>query len=237
MKALYRDAETCVIINGVISSPYRVTQGVRQGDPLSCLLFNLAIEPLASMLRNSNLKGYQIPNLREHLKTTLFADDTTVYLCEEDSYEELERILAKWCRASSAKFNSGKTEVIPIGTETYRQKVIETRKINNNDTAVPDSVNIAKDGESVRILSARIGNNVNIHAIWSPVVERIHAELERWDSKHPTMEMRRHIVQMTIGSMTQYLVQVNGMPKQIEKQLNKLQREFIWSVSKSSPVQ
>ncbi|KAJ6554397.1 hypothetical protein B0H19DRAFT_852533, partial [Mycena capillaripes] len=85
---------------------------------LSCLLFSLAIEPLACMLRNSNLKGYKVPNLREKLVTTLFADDTTVYLFEQDSYEELEAIL--WCRASSAKFNSGKTEVIPIGSPEYR---------------------------------------------------------------------------------------------------------------------
>ncbi|KAJ7180856.1 hypothetical protein C8R46DRAFT_885735, partial [Mycena filopes] len=37
--------------------------------------------------------------------------------------------------------------------------------------------------------------------------------------------------------MTQYLAQVNGMPKTIEKNLVKIQREFIWAGSKSSPVQ
>jgi hypothetical protein len=36
-----------VAINGHLSSQYKVTRGVRQGDPLSCALFNLAIEPLA----------------------------------------------------------------------------------------------------------------------------------------------------------------------------------------------
>jgi hypothetical protein len=100
------------------------------------------------MLRRSTLKGFEIPKLRERLITTLFADDTTVYLSKEDSYADLENILAKWCRASSAKFNSGKTEIIPIGRLEYRQSVINTRKINPNDVDIPDSVNIAKDGES-----------------------------------------------------------------------------------------
>ena len=52
-------------------------RGIKQGDPLSCLLFNLAIEPLANMLHHTNLlKGFQIPGEEEHLIVTLFADDT-----------------------------------------------------------------------------------------------------------------------------------------------------------------
>ena len=50
---LYENAKTAVIINSVVSTLFKVTRGVRQGDPLSCLLFNLAIEPLACILRNS----------------------------------------------------------------------------------------------------------------------------------------------------------------------------------------
>jgi Reverse transcriptase (RNA-dependent DNA polymerase) len=50
---LYASAETQVIINGEISQPFHVLHGVRQGDPLSCLLFNLAIESLAAMLRHA----------------------------------------------------------------------------------------------------------------------------------------------------------------------------------------
>jgi hypothetical protein len=163
------------------------------------------------MLRNSNIKGFTIPKLQDRLVTTLFADDTTVYLSKDDSYADLEEILAKWCRASSAKFNTGKTEIIPIGRLEYRQSVINTRKINDHDITIPDSVNIAKDGESVRILGARVGNKVDDNSVWTPTVEKINASLERWDRRHPTLEMRRHIVQMTIGSMTQYLTQVNGM--------------------------
>jgi hypothetical protein len=64
VRYLYTGAETCVIINGEVSSPYTLTRGVRQGDPLSCLLFDLAIEPLAEMLRSSpKLSGFEIPGV------------------------------------------------------------------------------------------------------------------------------------------------------------------------------
>lgn len=41
IKSLYSHAHTRVAINGVLSQPFQVTRGVRQGDPLSCPLFDL----------------------------------------------------------------------------------------------------------------------------------------------------------------------------------------------------
>ena len=64
VKSLYKSAKTRVIINGVVSSPFQVSRGVWQGDPLSCFLFNLAIEPLANLLRKSNVEPIWIPNTR-----------------------------------------------------------------------------------------------------------------------------------------------------------------------------
>ena len=116
VKFLYESAQTVVIINGVVSIPFWVLRGVRQGDPLSCLLFNIAIEPLAIMLRKSNLKGFEIPGVQERLIAKLFADDTSVYLSEFDKFSDLETILNKWCIASGACFNVNKSEGIPMGT-------------------------------------------------------------------------------------------------------------------------
>ena len=41
-----------VRINGGYSPAFRLRQGIHQGDPLSCLLFNFSIEPLAMRLRS-----------------------------------------------------------------------------------------------------------------------------------------------------------------------------------------
>ena len=47
IQALYNNTHMKVAINGVFSSTFRVRHRVQQGDPLSCPLFDLAIEPLA----------------------------------------------------------------------------------------------------------------------------------------------------------------------------------------------
>ena len=43
VRSLYQHAHTQVAINGVLSDPFHVTRGVRQGDPLSCALFDLVL--------------------------------------------------------------------------------------------------------------------------------------------------------------------------------------------------
>ena len=46
VRNLYRTAMTAIRINGFVSELFDVSRGVQQGDPMSCLLYNLAIEPL-----------------------------------------------------------------------------------------------------------------------------------------------------------------------------------------------
>ena len=123
-KGLYKNAWTIVAINGELSSPYKVKRGVRQGDPLSCFLFNIGIEPLACLVRNAReIKGYEIPGVEEKLAINLFADDTVLYLSEQDSYDKVIETLDKWCEVSGAKFNKEKTEIILIGSIAHRDRI------------------------------------------------------------------------------------------------------------------
>jgi Reverse transcriptase (RNA-dependent DNA polymerase) len=108
-----------------------VTRSIHQGDPLSCLLFNLAIEPMVCMIhRNPNLKGFNIPNAPEPLKINLFTDNTVIYLNENDDFEELQHTLDNWCKISGAKFNKEKMEILLIGQETHQLRVAEERTLH-----------------------------------------------------------------------------------------------------------
>lgn len=200
VKTLYKDAHTIVAINGEFSKPFKVTRGVRQGDPLSCFLFDIGIEPLACQIRNDpSIKGYVIPGLEEKLAVNLFADDTVLYLNEKDSYDETLKSLDKWCRVSGAKFNKEKTEIIPIGNKSHRKKVIRTRKLNPNDQRIPEDVHIAKDGESIRSLGAWVGNETQEERPWEPIIDAVHRDLERWKAVRPTLDGKRLIVQAIVG--------------------------------------
>ncbi|KIY44924.1 hypothetical protein FISHEDRAFT_10163, partial [Fistulina hepatica ATCC 64428] len=176
------------------------------------------------MLRKSNLRGMSIPGKdeAERLIVKLFADDTTVYLSQYDDFQDLENILAKWCKASAAKFNIMKTEVIPVGTKEYRQQVIDTRKIQENGEPIAPTVHIVIDGEAVRILGAWIGNETNEVEPWAPIIQRIEETMVRWERLNPTIIGRRLIVQMFAGGMTQFRAKAQGMPKSVEKKVQKM---------------
>ncbi|OCH95328.1 hypothetical protein OBBRIDRAFT_717744, partial [Obba rivulosa] len=164
------------------------------------------------MLRASPLRGFHIPGVLNKIIATLFADDTTTYLSELDDFATLQQLLDTWCSASGAKFNIGKTEIIPIGTEEYRQRVVTTRRMNSTSAAIPAAIHIAHDGEATRSLGAWIGNKIDDAAPWSSNLEKVAAELLRWGRSNPTLRGRRLIVQMMIGGITQYMAKAQGMP-------------------------
>ncbi|KAL7280620.1 hypothetical protein ACG7TL_005557 [Trametes sanguinea] len=228
VQSLYRAAESAVMINGTLSKPFRITRGVRQGDPMSCLLFNLAIEPLAHALRRSTLRGFQLPGVADRLITTLFADDTTVYLSKDDVYADLMELLERWCEASGAKFNVSKTEHVPLGQEATRAELVRSHTLPGGTLCLPPDVRITKDGEAIRVLGAWIGNNVAPETSWGPMVAKIKHNLERWALRRPTMYGRRLIVGLELGSRTQFLTAAQGMPAKIEKDLSDAALRFMW---------
>ncbi|PPQ81543.1 hypothetical protein CVT24_000305, partial [Panaeolus cyanescens] len=230
---LYHNAYTSVIINGVLSKKFRVTRGVRQGDPLSCLLFNLAIESLAENLRCAPLEGITMNN-HDKIIASLFADDTTVYLSRNDDIQILFDVLTTWCRASGAKFNVQKTEVIPLGNKKQRAKIKENRQLPGCESKFDESLNIAEDGVATRILGAWVGHDIDNEAIWNKTVEEINDTLQRWERSHPTQEGRRLIINMYVAGKTQYLTRVQGMPEKTETRIERIVKNFMWGSDKTN---
>ncbi|OJT03797.1 Transposon TX1 uncharacterized 149 kDa protein, partial [Trametes pubescens] len=236
IKTLYASAETSVVINGVTSKKYRIYRGVRQGDPLSCLLFDLAIEPLSAMIRASNLRGFEIPKSVTALKATLFADDTTVYLAEEDDFQTLQDILDTWCSAAKAKFNIVKTEIIPIGTKEYRVAMAETYAATGKWKNYPQGIHVAREGEAVRILGAFFGNGVEQAGVWTTKLAKIEGAMNRWKKGSVTVNGKKQVVQMVVASMSQFMANVQRMPEHVTKRLTKLIRNYIWDDKHIVPV-
>lgn len=203
---------------------------------MSCLLFVLAIKPLAAMLRNSNLQGFQIPGTASRLITTLFADDTAVYLSMNDKFNNLQDILSKWCSISDAKFNVPKTEMIPIGSAEYRNTLLQSRKMKDDHNPIPDHIHIAEDREPTRILGAWIGNHIDNATPLTPILESIERELNQWGKSHPTLEGQKFICQQIVAGKTQYLAKVQEMPPHIEKALTKTIKTFMWNKEGTAPV-
>ena len=69
--------------NGWVSEMLENTRGIRQGFPLSALLFVLSVEIMVSRLRNNkDIKGFQIKiDEKTHsIKISQLADDFILYV-------------------------------------------------------------------------------------------------------------------------------------------------------------
>ena len=78
---LYRcDKPTAnIILNGEKLKAFPLKSGKRQGCPLSPILFNIALEVLATAIRaKKEMKGIQTG--KEEVKLPLFADDMILYI-------------------------------------------------------------------------------------------------------------------------------------------------------------
>ena len=72
IKTLYADTKSIIEFNSEISEVLEISRGVRQGFPLSALLFNLVMEPLLVRIQNSKKI---LSNQKQ--KVIAYADDIT----------------------------------------------------------------------------------------------------------------------------------------------------------------
>ena len=99
VKTMYNNIKSCVKVNGHISEPFTLERGVRQGCPLSPLLYILVAEVLSNSLKlDKNIQGVTVDSTE--FKVTQYADDTTLILKGNAS---LNNLRAKFL---SIQFNS-----------------------------------------------------------------------------------------------------------------------------------
>ena len=79
-----KNVNAVTVINGNISTPFKIQQGCRQGDPILGYLFILAIEILALLLKKSKIGPYTTKHGIRHL-FYIHAGDLTIYMNRQNS--------------------------------------------------------------------------------------------------------------------------------------------------------
>ena len=114
IEILYNKIESCVSNNGYFSKYFELSRGIRQGCPISALLFILVAEVMAIKIRNNEkVCGIKFRNIE--YKICQLADDTTIFVKDTDSIIQLLSVMKKFQNCSGLKINVEKTEIIPVG--------------------------------------------------------------------------------------------------------------------------
>ena len=82
ISTLLGTASTSVFLNGSRGRWFKHHTGLRQGDPLSPMLFIIAMEPLQHLLQLALAEGAleQLPIRSANLRLSLYADDAAMFL-------------------------------------------------------------------------------------------------------------------------------------------------------------
>ena len=212
IQILYSNITSCIICNGHISEPFGLSRGVRQGCPLSPILYILAIEPLAAAIRaDKRIRGLKLPAGVE-VKLSMYADDATLILSDDRSIVKCFQLVNRYERASGASLNPQKTKGVFLGRHKYRLDG-------------PVDINW---GTSVKIIGIPFGYGDSVKKAWEEKLKELQSCINQWQDCDFTMKGRVTVTNNHILSKIWYLAQILLPSKRVTAKINKLIFPFIW---------
>ena len=128
-----KNVNAVTVINGNISTPFKIQRGCRQGDHISGYLFILAIEILALFLKQSKINPYTTKHGIKHL-FDIYADDLTIYMNRhksdnkknQENVKNALEVIEMFFDWSGLKINRGKTYLSMFGASLGCPRFVNT---------------------------------------------------------------------------------------------------------------
>ena len=121
IKALYKESNACVRVEGEVTEEFMVEQGLRQGCPLSPWLFNVFLDRVVREAMVGFQGGVELDSCL--IRTLMFADDTVMLA---QTAEDLSQNVGRFHEAvkrHGLTINWGKTKTIVFSREPTECKV------------------------------------------------------------------------------------------------------------------
>ena len=224
VRLLYSSLYSRILINGALGGPFSISRGVRQGCPLSPLLYILAAEPFSRAIQESpDIVGFPLPN-GDTVKILQYADDTTCFVMDDASLLALLNICDRFANATGAKLNLDKTEGLLFGSWKTR-------------TTMP--IPLKWTDKHLILLGCRVGNDVLPD--WDILLTKFKAKISSWSMRTLSLQGRT-LLANTLGlSLFWYQATIFDLPKTVAHAVNKLLFPFIWNkhrepIARSSAV-
>ena len=210
---MYMDISSSVKVNGFTTEVFNLRRGVRQGCPLSPLLYILCAEVFTLSIRaDKEIKGIQINHEVQH-KISQYADDTTLTVVGDDSIDRVFSHAATYERASGARINLDKCEGLWIWT-------------NKNRTDKPQGIKWHTD--KIKIIGFYLGNKNVERANWEPRIERFKKTLNLWKTRDLSLRGKSLVINQLAASGLWYTGYLFPLPKWASHSLNASIFAFFW---------
>ena len=134
VERIYKNTQSVISNNGFLSTPLPLSRGVRQGCPLSLLLYIVNGELINLNIKsNEEIVRSPIPNQKEDLKLSQYADVTNLFIITEKSIVGILNLFEKYEIATGATINTSKTITTPLANAKIYNlyKNINNLQINN----------------------------------------------------------------------------------------------------------
>jgi len=229
IKEVVTSGTLSVKVNDMVGPYFTSGKGVRQGDPLSPLLFNIAADALAKMIQmgqqNQLIKGLIPEFIEGGLALLQYADDTI--LCIQDDMEiaqNLKLLLYLYENMSGLKINFNKSEIIMISQD------------NEKSLNYAEMFNCSIGSWPIKYLGVPVsGNRIQV-SNWIPLVEKIEKRLDGWKGGALSLGGRLTLLNACLSSIPIYSMSMYLLPKTILKKIDVIRKRFFWQGGKAKKI-
>ncbi|KAM0922677.1 hypothetical protein ACQ4PT_006132 [Festuca glaucescens] len=217
---LLRSASTRVLVNGCAGSSFLHGRGLRQGDPLSPLLFVLVMDVLDAMFRAAERAGVLVDlsavGLKHHV--SLYADDIVVFARpDEQELVAVKEILACFGAASGLCVNYLKSSVAPIRCDD------DTR------VAVAPLLDCPFKELPQQYLGLPLSLRKPSKAELQIVLDKLAAKLAFWKARLMSRDGRVAYVHAVMAASVVYQLMALDVDPWFLQAVDKLRRGFLWA--------
>ena len=214
---IYNRPLCCVTNNGKASDFFEISRGIRQGCPLSALLFILVAEVMAINIRgDETIEGITIGNL--DIKLSQYADDTSLFVRNITSLTNTLQLLEHYGRCAGLKVNKEKSEIIQLGVTDGKSDKSGLKWV---------------DGP-IKTLGVWVGKNTEeiIKINFEERIKKLENMLNMWQGRSLTIKGKITLLRAQALPLILYTTSVLFTPKDIINRIDSLFYKFIWPKGK-----
>lgn len=220
---LLKSASTQVLLNGEPGNFISHQRGLRQGDPLSPMLFILVMDVLNSMFCRADQEGLLQPLHSAGQRLSLYADDVALFIRpNEEDLQLTKALLQLFGDASGLQTNLQKSCVIPIQCNTNIMERVDST-LHCPVSAFPSNyLGLPISDKKLRKRDL---------LVW---IEKIANKLPGWKAPLLSLAGRAVLVKAVLTAIPIYLLIALKVPKWFIRSIDKIRRNFLWKGRKEA---